>query len=496
MSGKRLRIAVAGVYHETNTFAPGTTVLEDFKRDWTEGPEAFAARYAGTRTSMGGVLSKAEELGIEAVPGLYTYTTPSGLVERETMEALFDAILDSLAPDVDGVVLILHGAMAAEGYPDAEGELLRRLRERRGRALPTAVTVDLHANISEDMVRLADIIVGYDTYPHVDMFERAEEAVQLLADMIEGRVRPAGALARPGMLPIPQAMLTAEGAMKELMDEAFAMERRPGVLNVTVLGGFPYCDVPDAGMAFVVTTDGDPALAERLAARLADRAWERRERFAVELLGPDEAVRRAFAAPAGPVILAEGSDNVGGGAPADATHLLARLVDPPVRTLVVLRDAEAARKCHEIGVGGVFEGAVGGKSGDLHGRPVPIRGRIRLLSDGVYFHHGPYMTGQRADMGLTAVVECGKLTVVLTERRTAPWDVGHVASVGLRPETFHVIVVKSAIAWQAAFGPVMREVIHVDTPGCCTANLKHLKYRRLKRPIYPLDAFERGSVGK
>jgi microcystin degradation protein MlrC len=487
---RNVKIAVAGILHETNTFAPGVTILEHFKGEWVSGAEAFASRYGGTRTSMGGVLSKAEALGIELIPGLYAAATPSGMVEQETADALMNAVLGSIESDIDGLVIIMHGAMAAEGYPDMEGELLRRLREQRGHDLPIAMTLDLHANISPLMVELADFIVGYDTYPHIDMFERAEEALELLVGLAEGRHKPAMSLSRPRMLVVPQGMLTAEGAMKELMDEAFAMEQLPGVLNVTVAGGFPYSDVPDAGMSFVVTTDGDQALADQLADRLSRLAWRERERFKVSFVAPAEAVRQAFLLPRGPVIVTEGSDNVGGGAPADATHLLTLLQSPPVKTLVVIRDVEAALAAHAIGTGGEFEGAIGGKSDDLHGKPVSIKGRIRLLFDGVYHHVGPYMTGQRADMGKTAVIECGLLTVILTEKRTAPWDPGHVRSVGLWAEDFHLIVVKSAIAWQAAFGSVAKSIIHADTPGCCTANLEHLDYKLLKRPIDPLDAIE------
>ncbi|MNH86868.1 hypothetical protein D3C73_393370 [compost metagenome] len=189
----------------------------------------------------------------------------------------------------------------------------------------------------------------------------------------------------------------------------------------------------------------------------------------------------------GPVILVEGSDNVGGGAPADATHTLQYLLNPAKKSLIVIRDELAAQEAHKLGIGGLFDGEVGGRSDDLHGDPVRVKGHIRLLFDGKYTHIGPYMTGQWANMGKTAVIEAGKLTLIVTEQRTAPWDLGHVSSVGLRPEDFHVINVKSAIAWKTAFGTVARHVIPVDTPGCCSSNLEHFNYKLLKRPIYPLD---------
>nr|WP_306220210.1 MlrC C-terminal domain-containing protein [Cohnella sp. WQ 127256] len=204
-------------------------------------------------------------------------------------------------------------------------------------------------------------------------------------------------------------------------------------------------------------------------------------------LEPAEAVAAALAEPIGPVLLSEGSDNVGGGAPGDATHLLKHLVDVPQKALVVICDPKAVVSAFEIGVGGELATDIGGNTDALHGDPVFIRSRIRLLFDGIYSHVGPYMTGHRADMGRTAVVECGLLTLVLTEKRTAPWDLGHIRSVGLWPEDYKIIVAKSAIAWQTAFEAFVKKVINVDSPGCCSSNLQHFMYQNVVRPVYPLD---------
>lgn len=483
-----VQIAVAGILHETNTFAPGLTELANFKGEWVAGREAFYERYSGTRTSMGGVIDAADLHGIELKPGVYAAATPSGMVSSEAADELIDAVVASIDPEASGLVLIMHGAMASEQYGDLEGECLRRIREKRGAAFPIAITIDLHGNVSPAMVRLADVIVGYDTYPHIDMHERAEEAFGLLVRIIRREISPVRSYSHTGMLVVPQAMMTEEGSMKLLMDRAFDMETNPHVLNVTVVGGFPYCDVADAGMSFIVTTDGDQELAERCASELAQMAIGMKDLFEIDQMPPASAVSAALAEPLGPVILAEGSDNVGGGAPADATHVLACLTNVQQKALVVIRDEAAVRRAFEIGIGATFEGKVGGKSDRLHGEPVMVNGKVRLLFDGKYRHIGPYMTGGRADMGNTAVVECGQLTLVLTEKRAAPWDLGHVRSVGLWPEDFKIIVVKSAIAWQAAFGRFAKRVIHVDSPGCCSANLRHFEYRQVRRPAYPLDA--------
>ncbi|MDF2670689.1 MAG: microcystinase, partial [Paenibacillus sp.] len=342
-------------------------------------------------------------------------------------------------------------------------------------------------NVTQELVDISDIIVGYDTYPHVDVYERAVEAVLLLHRVIKGEAQPVRVFRHTGLLVAPQGMLTDSGPFKRVMDLAFQWEENPAILNVTVIGGFPFSDVPDAGMSFVVTADDDLALAERCAHELAAFAWSIRDEFEVRLVAPEEAVALAVRQPEGPVILVEGSDNVGGGSPADGTHLLPHLLAASKPSLIVLRDAEAVRLAAAAGIGGTLSFAVGGKADSWHGSPVPVEGRVRTLFDGDYTHVGRYMTGQRAKMGLTAVIEAGPVTIVLTENRVAPWDPGHVLSVGLQPQAFHMIVVKSAIAWKTAFGDIAKLAIDVDTPGCCGANLHLFPYKHLKRPLYPLD---------
>lgn len=480
-------VGVIGVIHETNTFAPGLTGVDAFKDDWIIGKEAFIERFAGTKTSMGGAIDASAELGLELRPGFYTQATPSGMVTDDAFNAIADSMVHSIEADIDGLVVILHGAMVAASFPDAEGEILRRVRAKVGPDLPLAVTLDLHANISPEMVDLSGMIVAYDTYPHVDIYERAVEAVHLLKRQLDGEIEPVQKLVHTRMLVAPQAMLTSSGVMKEVMDIAFELEKEPGVLNISVAGGFPYSDVEDAGMTFVVTVNRDLELAERLGERLLTAAWERRERFVIPQMEPAEAVAAAENHPQGPVILIESSDNVGGGSPADATHILPHLLKASKKSLIVICDPEAVRLAANVGIGGVLRCAIGGKSDDMHGAPVPVEGRVRTLFDGDYRHIGAYMTGKHARMGLTAVIECGNVTVMLTEKRVAPWDPGHVRFVGLDPEHFHMIVVKAAIAWRTAFGDVAKLIIDVDTPGCCSANLHRFQYEALSRPIYPLD---------
>ncbi|WP_256710494.1 M81 family metallopeptidase [Paenibacillus sp. FSL H8-0548] len=485
---KKLKIAVAGIFHETNTFAPELTRVNDFISEWTSGLQAFNSRYAGTRTSMGGIIEAALIHDTLLLPGVYTAATPSGLVQAATAETLLQSLVESVDTEADGLVLIMHGAMVSEQYADFEGECLRRLRQRLGKNLPIAMTLDLHANISKEMVAYSNLIVGYDTYPHIDAFERSFEAFELLVRRIRGEIHPIQSYVHTGMLVVPQGMMTESGKMQELMELAFKLEQHDSILNITIAGGFPYSDVPDAGMAFVVTANEVHQEADRCIFILKEWAIANKEAFNQSYSRPADAVIAAWQEPEGPVILAEGSDNVGGGAPADGTHTLLQLINPPQKALVVICDPEAVHTIFLKGVGQTLSIHVGGKTDSLHGDPVLVFGKVRLLSDGHYRHIGSYMTGQLADMGRTAVLECGLLTLILTEKRTAPWDLGHIRSVGLWPEDYKVIVAKSAIAWQAAFGPYAKAVIHIDSPGCCSANLGHFDYHHVSRPVYPLDA--------
>jgi len=486
-TGRRLRLAVCGILHETNTFAPGKTVLEDFAGEWSSG-EAFLKRYTGTRTSMGGVIDQAAKVNAELIPGLYTFATPSGMVTAEALNAIERSLLDSLDLDVDGVVVILHGAMVAESDHDVEGRVIQAIRNHYNNdEVQLAVTIDLHANITPEMVKLADIIVCYDTYPHIDAYERAVDAVNLLSSSLRGEIKPVMAWSAPQMLVVPQTMLTSEEPMKALMDEAAEIEKIPGVLKVIVAGGFPYSDVPYAGMSFIVIADNSPQLAEQYAEQLRASAWRQRHKFVAPLYGVKEALAAAYAEPEGPIVLTEASDNVGGGAPADGTFLLQEMLDAPRKSLIVIRDRELAAAAYEQGVGSTFSGAIGGKSDKLHGEPVHVQAIVKAISEGTYRHIGAYMTGLQANMGKTAVLESGQLTIILTEERVAPWDVAHVTSLGLRPEEFHVIVAKSAIAWKTAFGDIAKKTMDVNTPGCCSALLDHFDYQHLNRPLYPFD---------
>jgi microcystin degradation protein MlrC len=481
-----MRFITGGIMHETHTFSVEPTAAESFPQ--YRGDECLV--YAGTNHSLGGVIDACREQGIELVPTLFCDAFSTGTVTRDGFETLVDELVDRIgkALPADGVVLTLHGAMVAEGYPDAEGEIVRRVRAVVGPETPIAVTLDLHANIGQLMVDGCDVATCYDTYPHVDANARAQEAVALLARTVRGEIRPAMALVKPPLMPVPQVQGTDQGPFKTLFDRAHAMEESGESLTVTIAPGFAYADVPDAGTGFLVTTDGDRAKAERLAQELAELAWSLRDQMIARNTPPAVAVAEAIAFPEGPVMLIDVGDNIGGGTPGDATVLLAELLAQGAQEAVmVIADKEAVDAAVAAGIGGTVSTTVGGKVDRLHGEPVPITGRVRLVSDGRFVLEGPENAGTIGEMGRTAVVRVDGVNLVLTSQKFAPGDQQQLKSVGIDPARQKIVVLKAAVRWRGGYGDIARHAILVDTPGLGSVDLSRFAFKHIRRPIFPLD---------
>jgi microcystin degradation protein MlrC len=472
-----MRVAIGGIWHETNTFASAPTSLEQF--EVLEGAQ-IRETFEGTRTPVGGFLSA----GLETVPTLFASATPSGTVRRDVYEALAAKLVARVGEaKPDGILLDLHGAMVVEGIDEVEADLLSRLP-----GVPIGAVFDFHANISDAFVRRVDVFAGYDTYPHVDPVERGAEVAGLLSRRLKGELRPFRAVVRPPLLTAPQSQRTDGGPMGELMAMAAAAEKNAGVLSVTVAGGFPYADVPHAGVSVVATTDGRPELAESIATEIARAAWESRARFAVVNVPPAEAVARALRSDRGLVVLVDQADNVGGGSPGDGTALLAELLRAKAKgSVITLADPEAVARAHDAGVGAELDVLLGGKTDAFHGAPVAVRARVTRIGSGDFTYRGSYMTSRRVTAGRAALMEAEGVRILVRERKVMPFDREEIQVMGIDPATCRIIVVKSALAWRAAYGELAREVIDVDTPGVCTARLETLPYKKLRRPIAPID---------
>jgi microcystin degradation protein MlrC len=486
-----VRIAIGGLMHESNTFAAGRTDVAAFNAVGLETGDRIAARWGEAHHEVGGFFEGARQYGFDAVPTLMGAATPAGPLTAEAFGELSDRLLAAIddAGLVDAVLLALHGAMVADGEPDADGALLERVRALIGPHRPLVVSLDYHGNVSPRMVAVSDALVAYRTYPHIDQRECGLRAALLAAKAAAGQICPTQALSKPPLLINILAQETGIEPFRSLMTELTGLDEARGYVTASILAGFPYADVPEAGPACVVVTNDAPALASETAARLAARIWQLRRELTATPPEPEEAVRRALACRETPVVLVDLGDNVGGGSAADSTVLIQELVrHGATGTIVVLHDPEAVRACAVAGVGQEVALDAGGKV-DHSAPPLPLRGRVRCLHDGRYIELEPRHGGQRQnDQGLTAVVETeGANMVVLNTRRHPPFSLGQLTSLGLAPERARAIIVKAAVAYKAAYAPIAGTIIPVDTPGLTAVNPARYTYQRIRRPILPLD---------
>jgi microcystin degradation protein MlrC len=486
-----MRIAIGGIMHESNTFAPMPTDRPRFEEGSLTRGEALLAAWRDAHHELGGFIAGAVRFGYEPAPTVMAWATPAGPVDDAVIDEVVGEIVDGCRrASADGLLLALHGAMVSRGHLDADGEVLRRLRAALGDGLPIVATLDYHANVSPAMARHADALIGYQTYPHIDQRGRGLEAAGLVARVVRGEVCPVVELAKPPMILNLLDQETDREPLRSLMAQARDAERRPGLLSVSLMAGFPYADVPEMGPAVIAVADGDRAAARAVADELAGRMWAARHELFVARPGPEEAVRLAMASDRQPVVLVDLGDNVGGGSAGDGTVLLAELLRRGASgAVVVLYDPDAARVAFRAGPGGRFERAVGGRVDRSHGDPTPVRGLVRSLHDGTWIEDQPRHGGRRHnDQGPTVVVEVeGPNLLVLNSLRTPPFSLGQLTSLGIDPARQAILVVKAAVAYKAAYGPIAGRVIEVDTPGLTAIDPARFTFRHIRRPMFPLD---------
>jgi len=462
-------IITGSIAHETNTFSNVASNLDRFREmGLYEGAEFFNA-LDKTKTVGGAFIEIQREKGFNLIPTIWNEAFAWGTVTDEALEYLLAKLLNGIegADQVDGVLLQLHGAMVSEKRGSSEGYILQKIREKVGPKVPIVSTLDLHANISKLAVEMADILVGYDTYPHVDPYDRGREAGELIWRMLNNEIKPTSALEKPLMMPSPQKQKTSYFPMKAVYDLAHEIENDKQVLNVTVLPGYPFSDIPEAGMGIIVTTDDNAELARKKAKEISDFCWVNRRHFLVDVVPVEEAVRHAINAEHGPIVLADQADNPGGGAPCDGTVLLRELIKQKAKNTVLcpLRDPEAVDKAIKQGVGGSVTMKIGGKTDELHGDPLEVTGYIKLISDGRFVVKGPMGTGTVTNLGRTVVLKVDDIDVILTEIRVQPTDLEQYRAFGIEPTDKKIIAVKSAVHFRAVHEPIAKEIIEVDTPG-------------------------------
>lgn len=489
------RVAIGGIVHETHSFAETRTTLADFEDQSLHYGDDIISAMSGTRSAIGGMLAGAEEHDWTLLPAAYGAAMPNGVVGEDAYETILHELLNRLetALPLDGVLLALHGAMVTDDHVDPESHILEQVRGIVGPTTPIVVELDMHGNISAETVELADVLVAFDTNPHIDPHARGVETTTILDAIMRGDIRPTAAYSHPPIMLAPQATGTDDLPLRAVHERAADMEAEDAVVCISVMAGFAYADTPFTGASIIVTTDADQPLAEQYAQELADLLMEHRDAALPEFLSPRDAVERAARSHDGPIILVDSADNIGGGTPGDGTDGLRAMLDAGVEDgTIVLADPEAVATCWDAGEGADVTLDVGGKTDNWHGTPVTVTGTVKRRSDGVFEcelpdNHFASFYGNTIHMGRTVWLRAEGVNIILTERKTPPFDLAQLRGVGVIPEEQQMIVVKSAVAYRAAYLPIAADVIEMDTAGLCSANLSRFPYERVPRPIFPLD---------
>lgn len=498
------RYVIALIKHETNTFSPLPTPLRAFGHG--NGPAfgaAARARFTGTNTPMGAYLDLAQRAGAEIVTPVAAEAWPSNKASRETFETLVRPLEDAVRAGCDAAMLDLHGAMVVEDCDDAEGEIVQRLRAIAP-GLPIAVTLDYHTNLSAGLVANATVITGYKTYPHVDMYDVGKLGGEILLRALDREVEPVLAW---GWLPLLASIMRhapEDGPSGDILRYAREMEAKGTVLAASLLPSFPHADTPYTGVSAVVVGDagrGGAAAAREVCDRMLAIAWQRRAEYVFTAPPLAESVAEARrlgeSAPAGPVLLIDHCDNCGSGGAQDVMAVVAEILRQRLDDVAIapIRDPAAVARMIAAGRGNPVRLSLGGHT-DMPaigrtGEPLEVSGTVGTITDGEFTITGPMYTGIRTFLGRTAVLEVdnagAKAQIVVTERAHEPMDVGVFTHCGIDPRRKRYIMLKSRIHYRAGFRPIAAHIVECAGSGVTDADLSVYRYRKLTRPIFPLD---------
>jgi microcystin degradation protein MlrC len=489
-----MRLLLAMMKHETNTFSPVPTPLQRF-RDWgLHEDEAVVTAYRGTNHPIAAYIDLADEIGAEIVTPIAAEGMPSGPVDRDAYAYLTGRILDALRNQgpFDAALLDLHGAMVPQGMVDGEGPLLARMREIVP-GLPIGITFDMHGNMTDAIMDNATVVVGYKTYPHVDMYKSGLHCGRVMLAALRGEVRPVISWGQAGILAQTLRMGSDEQPMQGAIAECLAEEAHKGILAASIFGGFPMADIPDAGLSMVIVADANLSDGKASRERLLAYARDTRTDWFHVHKPLDEAVARARQISDGPVVLLDHADNVGSGGTSDVMTVIAEVLHQGLEgvAMAAVWDPLAVQAMQKAGVGATITIDLGGRTAmpsiGFPPKPLTLTGKVRRLSDGEWTVRGPMYTGSKVTAGPTAVFETGGMQIVVTSLHHEPWDAGIFTHIGIDPAHCRYILLKSRVHYRAGFRPFEKHRITLDGDGVTTSDNTRLTYHHLKPGIYPFN---------
>lgn len=490
-----MKVLIARLNHETNTFSPIITDRDSFA------PQCGAAAYAqqaGKNTAMSALIDFAQSLpGAQLITPLAAMANPSGSVQPEAYDWLCQQILDAV-PGCDLILLDLHGAMVVEGGRDGEGELLQKIRTLAPKAR-VYVALDLHANATQKMVDHSDAIVSFKTYPHIDMLETGEHLASIVKSDLSGATRAVTAWCQLPMLSHTLRSNTNQGAMQQAVALAKAAEQREGILAVSILAGFSLADFEDVGMSVVVVANGDRALAQQVADEIGQKMWPMRADFVYSSRPLAESLREAqqlsSMAAGKPILLLDHSDNVMSGGTCDTLDVLEAALAKGLSNIAVgpICDPQAVSQAINAGVNSTITLRLGNRFprpiATVRCEPVALQGRVIAIGDGQFTVQGPIYTGSLVEMGRSVVFDVGNAVIVITEERVEPFDLGIFESLGINPRDYQYILLKSRMYCRPVFEPICFASVECDSDigGPTSSNYQLFQFHRVKRAVYPLN---------
>lgn len=470
--------------HETNALCPVPADFTAYKNAVFLVGEDMLNVSRTAKLDVTAVLNVLEEYqDIVIVPVVNMFANPSGPVTGDVYNFVEEQILQTIREKgpFDGAMILFHGAMVAEGHPDAEGDLLEMLRNTLGWDVPIVSSLDLHANVTQKMVRCANALVPFENYPHTDTYDTAKKAAQIFADALYGKCHPVMAYRKIShLMPLYP---TERQEIRPIYELSHRLQAQPGVLSARFTHGFFAADIDDLGMAVLTVTDGDICLAEELADTLAAEITKRKDTLYEEYLTLDQALDLAMEPGEGPVVIADTSDNPGGGGIGDTTHILRRVLERKMTGcgFAVIVDPASVEICEKAGVGAAVRLSLGGWSDSAYsGGPVEVEAYVKMLTDGRYTNKGAMAQGGVMNMGKTAVLEILGNWVIVTSRSWQPYDLEVFRSHGITPTDMRLLVVKSSIHYRATFGTVARAMLPVPLPGYIDPRPGKFKFRTWK----------------
>ena len=516
-----MRFAILGISHETNTFSIVPATYEEFEKSGILRGQDIADKYGESDHTIAGYLQGAEELGFDVELLMHARTGPIGTITKDAYDRLSAEMLGMLRDrgPWDGVLISNHGAAVSEEFPDMDGEFTRAVREIVGTDVPVGITLDMHANITKDTVANTDVCIVWRTCPHLDTKLRGRKTAELIYRTALGEIKPVQFIEMPPVLVNIVKQFTGQEPMKSLVDDCVLANEREGILDTSISEGYPYADVEEMGMSWIAISDGNAESAEETAKWMAARAWEKRvdlnrpvpgieealkmaeERYVgpkpdgVENFLPADGSALAENAPSdhshlGPIVLMDVGDNIGGGSSADSTHILKVAMEMGVEGyLQSIYDPEAVEALVAAGVGAEMSLDVGGKTDDMHGRPVRMVGTVAVIDDGPYEETRPTHGGGRYyDDGQRVLFNTvNGMTILLTSRRSGNTAREQMYSMGIKPEDYRVIVAKGVSSPRPAYQPIAAEIVLVNSPGVTSADLDTFTFRRRRVPLYPFE---------